>query len=95
MMSSRAGRVCGNLGLHLAIDVGNSQRPQRNQVDAGDKLAEERGRELPVPAEEPGEQAGDAEIEHVVNRRSGSRNENRKDSELDYIGHDGDDHGSA
>src|ERR1700683_2170190 len=98
MMSSRAGRVRGarrGVGLGLAVYVGNSQRPERNEVDAGNKLAEERGRELPVPAEKPSEQSGDAEIEHVVHRRFGSGNEKRKDGELHYVGHDGNDHGGA
>src|SRR5580698_10620733 len=36
----------------LAIDIGYSKRPERNEIDSGHEFSEERRGKLPVPAEE-------------------------------------------
>jgi len=79
--------------LRFAVHVGDGERPERNKIDARHELGEKRRRELPVPAEEKGEQAGDAEIEDVVRGRGGALDEERKNNDLEYIREDGEDEG--
>jgi hypothetical protein len=85
----------GDLRAGFAIDVGDSEGPERDEFDAGDKLGGEGGQELPVPAEEPGEQAADAEVDYVVGRRCGAFEDKRKDGDLENVRDDGEDHGDA
>lgn len=89
---------CGRVGVliefdraraRFAVDVGDGKRPEGSEIDPGDELGEERGRKLPVPAEEVGEQAAYTEIDQVVWRRFRTRYEERKDNELDEVGEDG------
>ena len=79
----------------FAIDVGDGERPERNQVDAGDELGGEGRQELPVPAEEKGEQAADAEVEDIVGRRLSAFDDPGEDGDLKDVGDDGEDHGDA
>jgi len=85
----------GNLRAGFAIYVGNGEGPEGNKLHAGDELGGERGQELPMPAEKESEQAACAEIENIVGGRRGALNHEGKDSELEYVGNDGRDHGDA
>jgi hypothetical protein len=62
----------GRVAFGLAIDVGDGERPQRDEVDAGDQLAGEGGQELPVPAEQEVEDASHDDVDPVSQRRLGA-----------------------
>jgi len=74
--------------FRFAVNVGDGERPERNEIDSRHELGEKRRRELPVPAEEKGEHAGDAEIEDIVSGRGGALDEERKDGDLEYVRED-------
>jgi len=76
-------------GAGFAVDVGYGEGPERDEVDAGDEFAGEGGQELPVPAEEPGENASHGEVEDVVGGRGGALEEDGEDDELQDVGQDG------
>src|ERR1039458_6609462 len=63
------GRCFGD-ALGLAVDVGDGERPERNQVDTGDEFGEERGQEFPVPSQQVNHEGSDAEIEDAINGRA-------------------------
>jgi hypothetical protein len=48
--------------LRFPIDGCNRKRPERNQIDTGHELGQERWQKLPVPAEKVNQQGCDAEI---------------------------------
>jgi len=85
----------GDLRAGLAINVGHGESPERNELDSGDELGGEGGQELPVKAEEPCEQAADAEIDDVVWGRCAAFDDKWEDRELQDVGRDGQDHGDA
>lgn len=74
----------------LAVDIGDGQGPERDQVDARDELGRKGGQELPVPAQEIDEKAANAEVESVFGRRAGTFNKKRNDGELQRIRKKGD-----
>ena len=73
----------------FAVDVGYGEGPEGDEIDAGDEFAGEGGQELPMPAEEPGEDAGHAKVEDIVRRESRAFDEQGEDNELDDVGQDG------
>ena len=90
-----SGSADGDLRAGFAIDVGDSEGPERDKVNTGDELGGEGGQELPVPAEEVGEQAADTEVKDVVDGRFGALNDPGEDGDLEDVGDDGHDHGDA
>jgi len=79
----------------LAINVGDSKRPERNKIDSGNKLGEKRWHKFPVPAEEMNHDGCDSEIEYVVSGGQSTFDEHRKDDDLNRIRDDGQHHGGA
>ena len=63
----------------FAVDVGDGERPERNEVDAGDEFGEEGWEKFPVPTEEVNHQGSDAEIENVIGGREASGDEHGED----------------
>ena len=90
-----SGCADGDLRASFAIDVGDGKGPERDEFDSRDKLCGEGRQELPVPAEEPGEQAADAEVDYIVGGRCGAFEDKRKDGDLENVGDHGQDHGDA
>jgi hypothetical protein len=87
----------GGLGhaLCFAIDVGHGDRPERNQIDAGDEFGEERWEELPVLSEQVNHQRSNAQGEDVIGRRKSSGYERGEDDKLECVGGDGQQHGGT
>lgn len=81
--------------LGLAIDVGHGQRPERNQIDAGDEFGKERWQKFPVPAEQVNQDGSDAEIEQVIGGRESSGYKQGEDYKLECIRNDGQHHGGS
>ncbi len=79
----------------FTINVGDSKRPERNQVDSGDELGEKRWHKFPVPAQEVNHGGGDSEIEYVVSGGQSALDEHGKDDDLERIREDGQHHGGA
>jgi len=90
-----SGSADGDLRAGFAIDVGYGEGPERDEFDAGDKFGGEGREELPVPAEEPGEEAADTEVDYVVGWRCGAFEDKGKDGDLKDVCNDGQDHGDA
>ena len=78
--------------LRFAIDICNGQGPQGDEVDDGHELGEERGQELPVPAEKVDQHCTDASVEHVIGRRLRTLDEEGKKDDLERIRKDRQDH---
>jgi hypothetical protein len=64
-------RGCGHL-LGLPPDIGDGNRPERNEVYTGNEFYQERREKLPVPPEEMGQGCCHAEVENVLGRRKGT-----------------------
>lgn len=79
------------LALPFAVDVGDGEGPEGEQVGDGDEFGENGGKKFPVPAEKRDEHGGHDEIEDVVSRREGAFREHRKDDELKRVGRDRED----
>lgn len=85
----------GDARAGFAIDVSDGEGPERHEVDSGDELGGKGGEELPVPAEEVGEQAADTEVEDVVDGRLGAFDDPGEEGNLEDVGDDGEDHRDA
>jgi len=90
-----SGAADGDLRARFAIDIGDGECPERDEVDTRDEFGGEGGKELPMPAEKVGEQAADAEVEDVVDGRLGALDDPGEDGNLEDVGDDGEDHGDA
>lgn len=68
-------RCADRNSLLRAINVGDGEGPAGEQIGSGDKLGEQGGQKLPVPAEQVGQNRRHAKVQHVVRRRSGAFDE--------------------
>ena len=79
--SLRSGRQL----FRFAVDIGDRKRPEGNEIDSRDEFSKKRRGELPVPAKKKTQRAGHAQVEYVIRRRGGARDEQRKDCYLDNV----------
>lgn len=89
------GGADGNLRAGFAIDIGDGESPERNEVDTGDQFSGEGGQELPMPAEKPCEETSDTNVEDVIRGKCSALEDRWEDGDLQDVGNDSHDHGDA
>jgi hypothetical protein len=90
-----SGAADGDLRAGFAIDVGDSERPERDELHSGDELGREGGQELPMKAEKVSEQAADTEVDDVVWGGCAAFEDEGKDGNLEDVGENSEDHGDT
>ena len=73
----------------FAVDVGDGKGPEGNEVDTGYELAGKRRQKLPVPAEQPGKNAGHADVEEIVGGRIEAFDQDGEKDDLEDVSEDG------
>src|ERR1043166_841532 len=53
----------------LAVNAGNGERPEWNQIDSGHEFGSECWQEFPMPAQQLNQHGGNYDIKHILRRR--------------------------